>query len=429
MGSLSTMPEALGLGADSLDAVIERYGEGAFTRTERTAAFDRFHELPAPPKPSRNWKHDLSRLDLANIVVARDPGAAVDFRAIGANEPAICFVQTDGVVAVTRAPGIDERIRVCSLGEAKSDHPDLFAQVTGRVHAFDRDKFATLAQAFQSGGAFVYVPEGVSLDRPIEIAYVGTRCAIFPYTVVLVGAGSRVSIVERLVAKADAGFTSGITEVVAEPNADVTYTVLQENDAHATTFNARSAIVRANAVVRFAFADFGSALTTNKLSVKLVERGARIESAQVFSATGNQHYDLTSQVEHVVGDTTSDTVVKSAATDEAQARYLGNIRIDKAAHGSQASLRDDVLLLSKGARVDSIPALEIAANDVQAFHGATVGALDDEHVFYAMSRGFSREEAERMIALGFFEPAIARFAGNDLRTYVREALATTVQAK
>ncbi len=427
--SPSTLRDAAGLTRESLDAVIERYGEGAFTRAERAEAFDRYAALPMPPKPSRNWKHDLAKIDLAKIVVARDQGAPVTFGAVGAEDPAIAFVQTDGITAVTRAQGIDERIRVCSLADAKEAHPELFAQVAGRVHRFDRDKFASLAQAFQSGGAFVYVPDGVSFDRTIEIAYVGTRCAIFPYTIVYVGKGSRVSIVERLVASADAGFVSGVTEIVAEAKSDVAYTVIQENDDEAKTFAARSAVVRADATIRFAFADFGSALATNSLSVRLVERGANIESAQVFSALGTQHYDIVSQVEHVVGETTSDTVVKSAATDEAQARYLGNIRIDRASHGARASLRDDVLLLSKGARIDSIPALEIAANDVQAFHGATVGALDDEHVFYAMSRGFSREEAERMIALGFFEPAIARFPGDDLRTYVRGKLAATVQPK
>jgi FeS assembly protein SufD len=430
VGSLSsTLPDAAGLSVESLDALIERFGAGAFPRAQRVAAFERFTSLPMPPKPGRNWKHDLAKIDLAKIVIARDAGASVDVAPVSSEEPGISFVQTDGVVAITRAPGIDDRVKVCELADAQREYAELFAQVQGRVHAFDADKFGSLTQAFQAGGAFVSVPDGVALDRPIEIAYVGTRCAIFPYTIVHVGKGSRVTIVERLVASADAGFMSGVTEIIAEPRSDVTYTVLQENDEKATTITSRSAIVRAEAILRFGFADFGSELAMNTLGVKLVEPGARIESSQVFSAIDEQHYDLKSQVEHVVGNTTSDTVVKSAAKDEAQARYLGNIRIDKAAHGSQASLRDDVLLLSKGARIDSIPALEIAANDVQAFHGATVGALDDEHVFYAMSRGFSREEAERMIALGFFEPAIARFPGDDVRAYVRKHLADTVKAK
>ncbi|MHB8230698.1 MAG: SufD family Fe-S cluster assembly protein, partial [Vulcanimicrobiaceae bacterium] len=109
-----------------------------------------------------------------------------------------------------------------------------------------------------------------------------------------------------------------------------------------------------------------------------------------------------------------------------QARYLGNINIAAHAQGSNASLRDDALLLSKKAHVDSVPALEIAANDVKAYHGATVGALDEEQIFYMTSRGIERDEAERMIVLGFFEPVIDRFPTRELRERIRAALQAKV---
>ena len=115
--------------------------------------------------------------------------------------------------------------------------------------------------------------------------------------------------------------------------------------------------------------------------------------------------------------------MKSAAVDSGQARYLGNIRIAVGAQGSDASLRDDALLLSEKAHVDSVPALEIGANEVKAFHGATVGALDAEQIFYMLTRGIERSAAERMIALGFFEPAIARFPTEALRERIHGALA------
>jgi Fe-S cluster assembly protein SufD len=135
--------------------------------------------------------------------------------------------------------------------------------------------------------------------------------------------------------------------------------------------------------------------------------------------------DIVSSVDHRIGDATSETLVKSAAAGRGQGRYLGNIRIAAHAQHSDASLRDDALLLSQTAHIDSIPALEIAANDVKAYHGATVGALDDESIFYMTSRGIDREAAERMIALGFFEPAIDRFPTEALR----EELRTALQAK
>ncbi len=151
--------------------------------------------------------------------------------------------------------------------------------------------------------------------------------------------------------------------------------------------------------------------------------GAEAGVTALFFPNGSQHVDVVSTVDHRVGETRSQTMVKSAATGAGQARYLGNIRIAAHAQGSDASLRDDALLLSRKAHIDSIPALEIAANDVKAYHGATVGAIDQTQIFYMESRGIARAEAERMIALGFFEPAIARFPSENLRTELRAALA------
>jgi len=118
----------------------------------------------------------------------------------------------------------------------------------------------------------------------------------------------------------------------------------------------------------------------------------------------------------------SDTAVRSAANDRGQGRYVGDIVIRPRAHGSDASLRDDALLLSAHAHIDTVPALEIAANDVKAFHGATVGSLDEDALFYVLSRGIPKNEALRMITLGFFEPVITRFPGEALRDEIRTAL-------
>jgi Fe-S cluster assembly protein SufD len=143
----------------------------------------------------------------------------------------------------------------------------------------------------------------------------------------------------------------------------------------------------------------------------------------LFFPRASQHVDVVSTVEHRAGEATSETLIKSAATERGQARFLGNIRIAPHAQGSDARLRDDALLLSTTAHVDSVPALEIGANDVKAYHGATVGAIDQEQIFYMETRGIERSAAERMIALGFFEPAIERFPTANLRDAIRNALA------
>jgi Fe-S cluster assembly protein SufD len=162
--------------------------------------------------------------------------------------------------------------------------------------------------------------------------------------------------------------------------------------------------------------------------VNVESEGVEADLAGIFFPYGEQHVDLISTVEHNVGNSRSETIVKSAATGRGQGRYVGNIRIAQHAQGSEAWLYDHALLLSQKGHIDSVPALEIAANDVKAYHGATVGAIDEEQIFYMTSRGIDRESAEKMIALGFFEPALERFPTHALRERLRSALEGKVRA-
>jgi Fe-S cluster assembly protein SufD len=164
------------------------------------------------------------------------------------------------------------------------------------------------------------------------------------------------------------------------------------------------------------------------VDVSVDQPGVQADLAGIFFPRDDQHVDLLTNVDHNVGNSQSETIVKSAATGRGQARYLGNIRIVPRAQGTESALRGDALLLSKKSHIDSVPALEIAANDVKAYHGATVGAIDQEQIFYMTSRGIDRESAEKMIALGFFEPAVSRFPTEALRERLRSALEAKVRS-
>jgi Fe-S cluster assembly protein SufD len=181
-----------------------------------------------------------------------------------------------------------------------------------------------------------------------------------------------------------------------------------------------------DATVIWSVADIGAQLAVSAIDVIVDNPGIDAQINGLFFPREDQHVDLISTVEHNVGESQSQTLIKSAATGRGQARYLGNIRIAPHAQATESALRDDALLLSKRAHIDSVPALEIAANDVKAYHGATVGALDEEQIFYMTSRGIAREDAEKMIALGFFEPVVERFPTEALRARLREALQTKV---
>jgi Fe-S cluster assembly protein SufD len=447
--SVSETPTALDFTPSSatLDRVVaflDELGHGVSAgEAVRREALARYAELPAPgARPSRGWKYDYANLKFDELrwtsgrlaLPALPPRPAPkpradDELAAAADRPALATDNAGGVffLGATHmdAPSdVDPRVTVRALdAAAERELAPLLAGVAGRVVDWRSDKFAALATAFRNCGAFVYVPDGVQLDAPIQLVFATAPDdeAVFPHVVVVLGKGARATVLERHVGENDP-FVCGIVEAHVGEGAQLDYAAVQQTGEAARVMFSRGAVCERDGQMRWHLAELGGALARTVLGVRLDAPGSRAETSALFFNTGMQHVDLTSGVDHTVGPTTSDTVVRSAATDRGQGRYVGNIVIRPKAHGSDASLRDDALLLSKRAHIDSIPALEIAANDVKAFHGATVGSLDEDALFYAGSRGIARGEALRLITLGFFEPVIARFPGEALRDEVRTAL-------
>ena len=317
-------------------------------------------------------------------------------------------------------------VAVYDLVTAARECPDLLKRAFGRTNAL-ATKFGALAAAFAQRGLFIHVPPDRAADEPIVIrSNAPAGSAAFPAIAVLAERGARVTIIERVDAGAGA-LVCGTSEIVCDQGAQVTYAVVQTAASDARVLFQRAAVPGRDARVMWADAELGGLLAAGDLSVSIEEPGSDAEIVSLFFPNDAQHVDVVSTVDHRAGDATSETLVKSAGTGRGQARFLGNIRIAEGAQGSDARLRDDALLLSATAHVDSVPALEIAANDVKAYHGATVGAIDDDQIFYMESRGIERSAAERMIALGFFEPAIARFPGESTRDAIRQALAAKLR--
>ena len=275
-------------------------------------------------------------------------------------------------------------------------------------------------------GTHIVIPAGVQSDEPVLVNYDISDANVVARTFVTAGDGARASIIERLTGTA-ASDVPVSTEITTGARADVTYTVVQNLSAGARIDATRASQVGNESRVAWNVALLGGAAATDAVISNHTGEGANTEIAALFFPVGREVVQLTTEVQHNVPQTSSQTVVRSIAAGRGRGRYFGNIRIAAHAHGSEASLRDDTLLIGKDAKIDAIPALEIAANDVKAFHGATVGAIDEEHIFYLMSRGIERDASEKLIALGFFEPAVSRFPGealrDELRTLLEEKLA------
>ena len=270
-------------------------------------------------------------------------------------------------------------------------------------------------------GTHVDIPAGLFVEEPIVLTYDAGDAGAIAKTIVVAGEGSRASIVERLSGDADRTIVV-TTEVQVGPSADVNYTVMQNVGTAVTVEAQRASTVAHDGKIAWNVALLGGTSATDAVISQHQGPGASTEISAVFFPVAREVVQLTTEVRHDVPKTTSQTVVRSIAAGRGRGRYFGNIHIARAAHGSEASLRDDTLLIGKDAKIDAIPALEIAANDVKAFHGATVGAIDEEHIFYLQSRGIERDAAEKLIALGFFEPAVSRFPGEALRDELRGLL-------
>lgn len=374
------------LSAPRAEPLLSTLADEKLALDARAASLERYRELPSGrERPSRYWRVDLDAISLDDIPLTSIGGSV-------------------------RIDCADERVQIGRT-------PRAFGTTSAR-----RSKFGALAAAFASRYAFVTIPPDVRVADPITITYtVPSGSALFPYTCILAEHGSSATVIERFETESGA-FVCGIAEIVSEEDSALTMASVQNAAGDARFIASRTANPGRDSQLSWCMADLGASLSVLQIDVELSAAGSQTQLASIFFPRAMQHVDIRSTVDHRVGDATSRTLVKSAATERGQARYIGNIRIAPNAQHSDASLRDDALLLSPTAHVDSVPALEIGANDVRAYHGATVGALDAETLFYMTTRGIDRNDAEKMVTLGFFETAIAQFPGA-LHEELRETLA------
>jgi Fe-S cluster assembly protein SufD len=421
--SLST-PALTGFTRENLETLIANLA--APDSAVRRAAFARFESL-TPTKPASSARgNETSTITLDGL-------RPFDFSAVRtpalSDIPDAHVVIIDGVGKVRVDPVLARLgVHATSFRSACAADDGALQTILASLPIEADTRWGSLVRAFATDGVFIDVPQGVRVEVPITIVHSARELDAPAWTLVRAGAGARVSVIERINATAERTFI-GRCDVIAELGSHVSITVLQDADPHATVLWSRNSHCASEAVIEWAIAQLGARMATDTLVADLNGEGARATVAAVFFSTKGRFIDFSPRIRHLVPKTTSETVVKSAASAGGRGRSVGDIVIAAAAHGSQASLRADALLLSADAHLDCVPALEIAANDVSAFHGATVGTLDDEELFYAQSRGIPRDEAERLIALGFFEPALARFPDDAVRKELRERLASLLTSE
>jgi len=383
----------------------------------RAEPLERYQALPLPTTKDEHWRFT----DLAGF----DPDAwAANGAAEVATPPSLLELDVAGVAHVGESgieiERIPDGIRFEPLPE---DHELLYSLV-----GWD-EKFAAHNAAMWKYGLLVHVPRGVNVEKPlyVRIANAVEGGSLFWRLLVVAEPESRFAVVEEYASSSTqlTSYSNAAVEIVVQDGAKVEYVSVQNLSRGTWHFASHHARVERDAELDWVAGGFGSAKGKVRIQNDLAGPGATSRVTGAYFADGTQHLDYDTFQEHIAPHTTSDFAFKGALRDEARAVWRGMIRVEEGAQKTNAYQENRNLLLSKTAHADSIPGLEILANDVRCTHGATLGQVDREQLFYLMSRGLPHAEAERLIVRGFFQDVLDRV---ELEP-VREALAAALDAR
>ena len=312
------------------------------------------------------------------------------------------------------------------LRTAELETPKLAARMAGELVRAEEGKFAALAASFSQNGVFLYVPKGVTIEEPLNSLLwgPGVGLAHISHILVWVDDGASVTYVHEAASPDEnsASMHAGIVEIKVGDDASLKFVELQSWGRHVWNFTHERVSVGRNANLDWIFGAVGSRLTKNFSELDLVGEGATGRMSGFYFADGNQHLDHDTQQNHLAPHTTSDLLFKGALKGQSWSVWQGMIYVAPAAQKTDGYQANRNLILSPDARADSIPGLEILADDVRCTHGATVGKLEQEPLFYLKSRGIPDRDAERLMVEGFFDPIMQRIPFEGVRARFQQAI-------
>ncbi len=313
------------------------------------------------------------------------------------------------------------------LRNLEVSQPDLIAKLSGKVISPNEGKFAALASAMAMDGVLLYVPRNVSIKNPLHsvLWLSGSNHAFFSRIVIWLEEGASVTYVHEYASDMElkeSFFHNGLVEIYAGPMSHLKFVELQSWGPEGKHIVHERAKVDTNAQVEWIFGAIGSQFTKSFTDYDLIGQGATIKVSGFYFADGTQQLDHDTQQNHLVPHTTSDLLFKGAVSGNSRSVWQGMIYVAPGAYKTDGYQANRNIVLSKNARADSIPGLEILADDVRCTHGATVGKVDEEQVFYLQTRGLPKRDAQKLVVEGFFEPVMERIPFDGVRERFRDAI-------
>ena len=402
----------------------------------RTLAWNAFKRLSLPVNTEEAWRRtDIHQLPVDKLKLSIDgvdglPSVREDLlKPLVADQHGGQIILTPGNAKIE----LDEKLAqkgviFTDLLTAEQKYPDLLAKMIGKTVNAEEGKFAALAGAFAQNGVVLYVPKGVTVDEPLHSVLwgPGANLAHVSHILVLLDEGASVTYVHESASPDDMATNSmhaGLVEIQIMQDASMKFVELQSWGRHVWNFSHERIRVERGGNLDWIFGAIGSRLTKNFSELDLAGEGATGRMSGFYFTDGNQHLDHDTQQNHLAPHTTSDLLFKGALKGKSRSVWQGMIYVAPGAQKTDGYQANRNLVLSDGARADSIPGLEILADDVRCTHGATVGKLEQEPLFYLKSRGIPQAEAEKIVVEGFFDPIFQRIPFEGVRERFQEYIA------
>ncbi len=400
--------------------------EPSWLKESRASALARYEKAVTPQRIDEDWRRtDVSKFLVSDLSVesvqpkvSMEPKVRIPATASTKGGALFTGLATDSSSANPAANGIV----FTSLLEAAKSHPDLVQKclaydipsedVRSESGVGSRSKFDHLSNALWNNSVFLYVPANVMATLPLSALLHASGKDQFQKILIVIDRGASADFwLDQT--SSDARWISSVCDVFIKEGARLSFLNIQRHSAQANLLSTFNAVVEKDAVLDLMTVEAGSALAKENWNVHLVGENASAKAFGLVRAAGKQHFDETLYVGHLKPRTQSEVLFKTVAADESRSIFSGLIHVHKIAQKTQAYQTNRNLLLSRKARTDTIPKLEILADDVKCGHGAAVSSIDEEQIYYLMSRGMSREVAKAVIVEGFYADVLLRFFKED----------------
>jgi len=418
----------MGATPESIEQRPGALGEPAWLAEQRVAAWKLSEALPVPTRTTEGWRRtDLKRLDLDALLGKQAAGLGGDLRSTLADNlegvAGSLRIENGKVVERSLDPALEKKgVVLTSLRQALAERPELVREHLGRLVTGEESKFVALAATHWEDGLFLYVPGGVAVEQPILHRIASTSGApSFFRSLIVLGQQAEATVVEDYLSGEAAGesLASGVVELVTGQAARLRYANLQEWNDQTWHFNYLKSDTGRDSRIDWLFVAVGGLVHRAEIDAELTGQGSETDLVGLIFGSGDQQFDHQVLQDHIGNDTRSNSNFKAALGDAASSNFQGLIRVNKTSLRTDSNLENRNLLLSDHSKAESDPRLEILNSDVvRCAHGATVGPLDPEIIFYIESRGVPHDEARRLVVEAFFEEVLEKIPVEAIRNSV-----------